>query len=165
MYLSQRRLSRRDVSLGERPPRQVLGSHAIRIEDEKLQQAKAFARFIQIHKEGDVVSASVIRSKRKGAEVVLDGGVKASITECCNHEPGKKVRWLLLPNVGQRVQVYVRAICREKHYVSVSVHTFTQDAKFNLFNGGYRSTFDGSKATFALLPWEMVAFSRAERRG
>jgi hypothetical protein len=36
-----------------RPPRQVLGSHAIRIEEERLQQAKAFGRFIQKHKEGD----------------------------------------------------------------------------------------------------------------
>jgi hypothetical protein len=165
MYLSQRRLSRRDVSLGVRPPRQVLGSRAIRNEEERLQQVKAFGRFIQIHKEGDVVSASVMRSRRKGAEVVLAGGAKASITECCDHELGKKIFCLILPSVGQRVQVYVRAIYREKHYVSVSVHTFTHDAKFNFFNVGYRSTFDGSKATIALLPWEKVAFSRAERRG
>ena len=165
MYVSHRRVSRRDVELGVRPSREVPGRRQIRHEEEKLQQAKAFERFIRLHKEGDVVSATVIRSKSKGGKALLDCGVRAEIDDCLDHAPGEKVRWIATPAVGQRIQVYLRVIRSERHYVSVSIHTFTQDVKFNLFNAGYRSSFDGSKATFALLPWERPWLVRGQRRG
>ena len=165
MYVSHRRVSRRDVELGVRPSREVPGRRQIRHEEEKLQQAKAFERLIHLHKEGDVVSATVIRSKSKGGKALLDCGVRAEIDDCLDHKPGEKVRWIATPAVGQRIQVYLRVIRSERHYVSVSIHTFTQDTKFNLFNAGYRSSFDGSKATFALLPWERPWLVRGQRRG
>ncbi len=165
MYASPRRLSRRDVELGVRPSRTVPGRRQIRNEEEKLQQAKAFEKFIRSHKEGDVVSATVIGSRAKDGRVLLDCGVKAIVDDCLDHEAGSKVRWLATPCVGQRIQVYVRVIRRDRHCVAVSIHTFTHDAKFNLFNAGYRSSFDGSQATFALLPWEKPWLVRTGRRG
>ena len=165
MYASPRRVSRRDVELGVRQSREVPGRRQIRHEEEKLQQAKAFERFIRLHKEGDVVSATVIRSKAKGGKALLDCGVTAEIDDCLDHEPGEEVRWIATPDVGQRIQVYLRAIRSERNYVSVSIHTFSQDTKFNLFDAGYRSSFEGSKATFALLPWERPWLVRGRRRG
>ena len=165
MYASPRRVSRRDVELGVRQSREVPVRRQIRHEEEKLQQAKAFERFIRLHKEGDVVSATVIRSKSKGGKALLDCGVRAEIDDSLDHAPGEEVRWIATPAVGQRIQVYLRVIRSERHYVSVSIHTFTEDVKFNLFNAGYRSSFDGSKATFALLPWERPWLVRGQRRG
>lgn len=165
MYASPRRVSRRDVELGVRAPREIPGRRQVRHEEEKLQQAKAFEQFIRIHKVGDVVSPRVIRSKSKGGKALLDCGVNANIDDSLDYEPGKKVRWIETPGVGQRIQVYVRVIRRDGHYVSVSLHTFTQDAKFNLFNAGYRSAFDGSNATFALLPWQTPRLVHGRRRG
>ena len=165
MYASPRRVSRRDVELGVRQSREVPGRRQIRHEEEKLQQTKAFERFIHLHKQGDVVSATVIRSKSKGGKALLDCGVTAEIDDCLDHEPGEKVRWIETPCVGQRVQVYVRRVYPKRHYIAVSIHTFTQDAKFNLFDAGYRSSFEGSKATFALLPWERPWLVRGRRRG
>ena len=165
MYASPRRVSRRDVEIGVWPSREVPGRRQIRHEEEKLQEAKAFERFIHLHKQGDVVSATVIRSKSKGGKALLDCGVRAEIDDCLDYEPGEKVRWIATPVVGMRVQVYLRVIRRESHYVSVSMHTFTQEAKFNLFNAGYRSSFEGSKAIFAVLPWERPWLVRGRRRG
>ena len=164
MYASPRRVSRRDVELGVRQSREVPGRRQIRHEEEKLQQAKAFERFIRLHKQGDVVNGTVIRSKSKGGKVLLDGGVKADIDDSLDHEPGEKVRWIETPDVGQRIQVYVRRIYSKRHYIAVSIHTYTQDTNFNLFNAGYRSSFDGSKATFAVLPWEKPWLVRNGRR-
>ena len=164
MYASPRRVSRRDVELGVRPSREVPGRRQIRRDEKKLQQAKAFERFIRLHKQGDVVNATVIRSKSKGGKALLDCGVSAEIDDCLDHEPGEKVRWIATPAVGQRIQVYLRVIRSERHYVSVSIHTFTQDEKFNLFNAGYRSSFDGSKAIFSLLPWEKPRMARGLRQ-
>ncbi|MDE2418606.1 MAG: hypothetical protein KGN32_12450 [Burkholderiales bacterium] len=164
MYASPRRLSLRDVVLGVRPSREIPGRRQIRQEEEDQQQAKAFERFIRIHKEGDVVCATVIRSKSKGGKVLLDGGVFADIDDSLDHEPGEKVRWIETPDAGQRIQVYVRRVYPKRHYIAVSIHTFTQDPKFNLFNAGYRSSFDGSKASFALLPWEKPWLVRNGRR-
>jgi hypothetical protein len=156
-------VSRRDIELGVRPSRELPGRREIRHEAEKLQQIKAFERFIHIHKEGDVVSATVIRSKSKGGKAFLDCGVIANIDDCLDHEPGGKVHWIETPAVGQRLQVYLRVIRRDTSYVSVSIHTYTLDAKFNLFNAGYRSSFVGSKATFALLPWQRPRLVRNDR--
>ena len=165
MYANPRRVSQRDVELGVRPTREVRGHRQIRHEQAKLLQAKAFERFIRIHKEGDVVSATVIRSKSKDGEALLECGVKAHIDDCLDHEPGKKARWIAVPAVGQRTQVYVRVIRPANHHVCVSIHTFTLDTHFNLFNVGYRTGFDGTAASFALLPWEKPWLDRGKRRG
>jgi ribosomal protein S1 len=164
MYASPRRVSKRDVEFGVRLSREIPGRRQIRREEEDQHQAKAFERFIRIHQEGDVVSATVIGSKPKGGKVLLDGGVKADIDDSLDHEPGAKVRWIETPDVRQRIQVYVRRIYLKRHYIAVSIHTFTQDPKFNLFNAGYRSSFDGNQATFAVLPWEKPWLARNARR-
>jgi hypothetical protein len=165
MYASPRRVSRRDVELGVRSSREVPGRRQIRNEAEKRIQANSFERFIRTHKEGDVVSATVIPSRSKDGEVLLDCGVKAHIGDCLDHEPGKKVRWIGTPDEGQRVQVYVRIIRPSRQWITVSIHNFILDAKFNLFNAGYRSSFDGTASDFALLPWERPWSVRPRRRG
>ena len=126
--------------------------------------AMAFERFVRIHMVGDVVSATVIRSRAKDGLALLECGAQAHIADCLDHEPGSKAQWIPVPVVGQRIQVYVRAIRRANHHILVSVHTFTVDMHFNLFNAGYRSSFDGSTASFALLPWERSRLVRDGRR-
>jgi ribosomal protein S1 len=148
-----------------RPTRGVRSRSQVRGDAKEHEQDKAFQRFVRKFKEGDVVSATVFRSKFKNGKALLEGGVKAFIDDCLDHEDGKKVNWIPVPPVGQRIQVYVRSIRRENRHISVSIHTFTQDEKFNLFNIGYRSAFDGTAATFALLPWEKPWLDRVARRG
>jgi hypothetical protein len=94
----------------------------------------------------------------------LECGLKAHIDDCLDHVAGQKVNWLAVPSVGQRIQVYVRAFGKLRHRVFVSIHTFTRDTGFNLFNAGYRSSFDGSRATFATLPWEKPWMVHDQRR-
>lgn len=154
MYASPRRLSQRDVDLGVRPSREVLSRRAVRIQQDRQIQTRAIEQFVRHHQVGDVVSATVIRSKGKDGDVLLAYGVQAHVDDCLDHETGQKVQWLPVPTVGQRIQVYVRMIRPEQCWIAVSIHSFTHDARFNLFNAGYRSTFDGTTACFAQLPWE-----------
>jgi hypothetical protein len=128
-------------------------------------QTQAMARFVRRHKVGDVVSATVQRSKGKAGRVLLEDGVLAHLDDCLDHEAGQKVEWLTVPNVGQRIQVYVRRIRMQLCRVEVSLHSFTRDSSFNLFNAGYRSSFDGTAAPFALLPWEKPWLIPNGRRG
>jgi hypothetical protein len=114
--------------------------------------------------EGDVVSATVLRSRIKNGEAILEYGARAVIDDCLDHVPGKKVSWLPVPPAGQKIQVYVRSIRHENARVYVSIHTYTQDKKFNLFNVGYRSAFDGTAASFALLPREKPWLAHSTRR-
>ena len=164
MYASPRRVSQRDIELGVRPSREVLSRRAVRLEQDRQMQIKAMARFVRCHKVGDVLSATVLRSKTKEGDVLLECGVRAHVDDCLDHEPGQKVQWLPVPGKGQRIQVYVRRIRPEQCLVWVSIHTFTRDPRFNLFNAGYRSSFDGTAAPFALLPWEKPGIVRDGRR-
>ena len=164
MYASPRRASQRDIELGVRPSREVLSRRAVRLEQDRQMQIKAMARFVRRHKVGDVLSATVLRSKTKEGDVLLECGVRAHVDDCLDHEPGQKVQWLPVPGQGQRIQVYVRRIRPEQCLVWVSIHTFTRDPRFNLFNAGYRSSFDGTAAPFALLPWEKPRIVRDGRR-
>lgn len=154
MYASPRRVSRRDVELGVRPSREVLSRRAVRLQQDRQIQTRAIEQFVRHHKVGDVVSATVIRSKGNEGDVLLEYGVQAHVDDCLDHETGQKVSWLTVPAVGQRIQVYVRVIRPEQCRVWVSIHSFIRDPRFNLFNAGYRSSFDGTTAAFALLPWE-----------
>jgi len=165
MFASPRRESRRDAELGVRPLREVLSRRQVRYSAHLSQQAKAFELFIRAHKVGDVVSARVIRSNAKYGIALLECGARAYIDECLDHVSGKKVEWIPVPAAGQRIQVYVRLIQHQQSHIQVSIHTFTQDVCFNLFNVGYRSKFDGTAATFALLPWEKSRLLRGGRRG
>lgn len=154
MYASPRRLSQRDIELGVRPSRQVPGRRAVQHQQARQLQTKAIEQFVRHHKVGDVVSATVTHSNAKAGNVVLEYGVQARMDDCLDHEAGQKVQWLSVPEPGQRIEVYVRLIRPESARVWVSLHSFTRDARFNLFNAGYRSSFDGTTAAFALLPWE-----------
>lgn len=154
MYTSPRRVSRRDVELGVRPSREVLSRRAVRLQQDGQIQGRAIKQFVRHHKVGDVVLATVVRSKGTEGNVLLDYGVQAHVCDCLDHEAGQKVEWLNVPAVGQRIQVYVRLIRPEQCRVWVSIHSFTRDPRFNLFNAGYRSSFDGRTASFALLPWD-----------
>ena len=164
MYASPRRVSQRDIELGVRPSREVLGRRAVRLEQDRQMQAEAMGRFVHRHKVGDVLSATVLRSKGKEGDVVLECGLQAHVDDCLDHEAGQKVRWLPVPWKGQRIQVYVRRIRPEQCLVWVSIHTFTRDPRFNLFNVGYRSSFDRTGSPFALLPWEKPWLVRDGRR-
>ncbi len=164
MYASPRRVSQRDIEFGVRPSREVLGCRAVRLEQDRQMQIKAMARFVRRHKVGDVLSATVLRSKTKQGDVMLECGLQANVDDCLDHEAGQKVEWLPVPWEGQRIQVYVRRIRPEQGRVWVSIHTFTRDPRFNLFNAGYRSSFDGTASPFALLPWEKPWLIRAGRR-
>ena len=163
MYASPRRVSRRDVELGVRASREVLDRRAVRLEQDRQMQVKAMERFVGRHKVGDVVCATVNRSKFKDGEVLLECGLRAHLEDCLDHESGQKVHWLPVPAVGQRIEVYVRQIRPAQRRVLVSLHTFTRDSRFNLFNAGYRSSFDGTAAAFALLPWEKPLLARHDR--
>lgn len=165
MYASPHRVSKRDIERGVRPSREVRSWRQVRSEAEELQQGKAFERFVRKFKQGDVVSAMILRSKLKKGQAMLEGGVRALIDDCLDHVEGKNVRWIPVPPAGQRIQVYVRSIRPEKRIINVSIHTFTRDKKFNLFNIGFRSALDGTAATFALLPWEKPWLDRHTRRG
>ncbi len=165
MYASPRRVSRRDVELGVRASREVLTRRAVRLEQDRQMQIKAMARFVRRHKVGDVLSATVLRSKRKAGHVLLEDGVLAYLDDCLDHEAGQKVEWLSVPKDGQRIQVYVRRIRPQQYRIWVSLHSFARDSRFNLFNAGYRSSFDGTAAAFALLPWEKPWLVLNGRRG
>ena len=164
MYASPRRVSQRDIELGVRPWRKVLSRRAVRVEQERQMQVKAMAGFVRRHKVGDVLSATVLRRKGKEGDVLLECGLQAYVDDCLDHEAGQKVKWLPVPGQGQRIQVYVRRIRPEQCRVWVSIHTFTRDPRFNLFDAGYRSSFDGTASPFALLPWEKPWIVRDGRR-
>lgn len=154
MYASPRRISLRDIELGVRPSRAVLSRRSVRAQQTRDIQCRAIERFVRQHKVGDVVSATVIRNKGNEGEVLLECGVLAHLDDCLDHLAGRKVEWLTVPEEGQRIQVYVRLIRPEQCRVWVSLHSFTRDSRFNLFNVGYRASFDGTVAVFALLPWD-----------
>lgn len=67
-------------------------------------QSQAMAQFVSHHKVGDVVSATVIRSKGTTGDVLLEYGVKAHVDECLDHEAGQRVEWL--PEQGTGVHAW-----------------------------------------------------------
>lgn len=121
-------------------------------------QEQAFERFLRSHPVGSIVAGSVILRNRKVAilDLGLGLGIRGRLDKggCLDHTAGSPVKWLPLPQLGDRVDVLIRRFIPNMKEVSVTLHSFERDTGFCNQAAGYRSGFNAAHACFTKLPWE-----------